>query len=60
MTTDDTTPLPRQHRPDRYEGWLLIWLAVAYLFAGMILGFACVTLADVAQQINATPFCRRI
>lgn len=60
MTTDDTTKLPRSKRPDRYESWLLVWLAVAYLFAGMILGFACVTLAHVAEQISTTPFCRRI
>lgn len=62
--TDDTTPMPNPpvhyHRPDRYERWLLAWLAVAYLFAGMVLGFACVTLANVADQINSTPFCRRI
>lgn len=61
--TDDTIELPdpiHYHRPDRYERWLLAWLAVACLFAGMVLGFACVTLANVADQINSTPFCRRI
>lgn len=65
MNYDDThqmpqPPPPRERHPDRYERWLLVWLAIAYLFAGMVLGYACVTLANVADQINSTPFCRRI
>lgn len=39
---------------------ILFALFVAYLAAGGVLAFALLELEAVAEQINSTPFCRRI
>lgn len=39
---------------------LLFALFVAYLCAGAVLAFALLELEAVADQLNTTPFCRRI
>ena len=59
--SDDTTPLPIIHFiPTRPGRWLVIALALSYLMAGAVLAFSCLTLANVADQINSTPMCRRL
>lgn len=63
MNDDDTIRIPvivGHPHPYRYERVLFTWLCVAYLAAGAILSFACWQLADVAHQINAAPYCRRL
>ena len=59
--SDDTIPLPVIHFvPSRSERWLVVALAVTFLGAGAVLAFSCLTLANVADQINSTPMCRRL
>jgi hypothetical protein len=64
VNDDDTAPYPvptvRWVDPYRHERIMLLALAVAYLAAGAVLGFACFELASIADQINSTPYCRRI
>lgn len=60
---DDTIRIPvivGSTDPYRGERVLFIWLCVAYMAAGAVLSFACWQLADVAHQINAAPYCRRL
>lgn len=62
--SDDPTgvqPMPPFERDDgTRERRLLFALLVAYLCAGGVLAFALLELEAVADQINSTPFCRRI
>jgi hypothetical protein len=44
----------------RNERYMVVALTVAYLAAGAVLAFACLQLTAVADQINSTPYCRRI
>lgn len=46
--------------PHAFERGLLWAMFVAYLVAGAVLAFALLELEAVADQIHATPFCRRI
>jgi hypothetical protein len=45
---------------DPFGRFILVALCVAYLLAGGVVGFACMTLLSVSDQIHATPLCQRI
>lgn len=63
MDDDDTIRIPvlvGPTHPYRFERVLFVWLCVAYVVAGGILSFACLELASAAEQISATPICRRL
>jgi hypothetical protein len=45
---------------DRFGRFIVIALCVVYLLAGGVVGFACMTLLNVSDQIHATPLCQRI
>jgi hypothetical protein len=63
VTDDPTDVIPLQvgyFNPYRFERHLLLALVLAYFAAGAVLGFALLELTAVADQINTTPYCRRI
>jgi hypothetical protein len=45
---------------DPFNRFIVVALCIVYLLAGAIIGFACVTLLNVSDQIHATPLCQRI
>lgn len=60
MNDDDTVRIPLIVRPAPLPRWVLPAICVAYAFAGGVLTFACLVLAQAAYQITSTPICRRL